>query len=438
MKRYEKYKKVDLPWLKKVPEHWEMASVHSYFDNEIEKNKDFVFKNAFKFKYGTLIYKNEIGDIKEYQDTYVNYSIVKKNDIVINGLNLNYDFISKRVALCPKSGIITSAYVVLRPRENTNSKYYLYLLKGLDSQKIFHGMGTGIRLTLGYNELKRMSILVPPKSEQEKIAAFLDYKISRIDKAIELEEKKKEEIKNLKQSIISDAVTKGLDPDVPMKDSGVDWIGEIPEHWEVCRIKHVSSLVTDGAHVSPDIKNGKYFFVSTVNLKNRKINFDDALKTSEQSYRQLVKNGCKPIKNDVLISKDGTLGKTTTIDYDKDFVVASSLVIIRPILNKIIPYYLEYYLQGSNVQEYLNMLVAGSTLRRVSISKNANIYIVFPETIEQQQIVSYLDKKTSEIDTYLSKIDQKIEKLKSLKQSLISEVVTGQIDVRDFEIPKEV
>lgn len=202
-----KMKATNIPWLKEVPEHWENKRLAAIFTDDIETNKDFQYKRAFKFNYGCLVPKNEIGDPEEYRDVYVKYSIVYTGDILVNGLNLNYDFISQRVACAPSDGIITSAYVVCRPRQNVNYDYYTYLFKAMDSMKLFHGMGTGIRLTLSFKELKKQMLPVPPLEEQKQIVAHITDKSSKIDKLIANITKEIERIKEYKQRLISDAVT---------------------------------------------------------------------------------------------------------------------------------------------------------------------------------------------------------------------------------------
>lgn len=202
-----KMKTTNIPWIKEIPEHWENKRLAAMFTDDIETNKDFQYKRAFKFNYGCLVPKNEIGDPEEYRDVYVKYSILNTGDILVNGLNLNYDFISQRVACAPSDGIITSAYVVCRPRPNVNYDYYTYLFKAMDSMKLFHGMGTGIRLTLSFKELKKQILPVPPIEEQRAIVMFINAKTSKIDKLIANITKEIECIKEYKQRLISDVVT---------------------------------------------------------------------------------------------------------------------------------------------------------------------------------------------------------------------------------------
>lgn len=202
-----KMKDSGIPWIGMIPEHWEIKRIASLFTGKVETNADFQYQHAYKFNYGELVPKNEVGDIEEYRSTYVKYSIIKKNDILINGLNLNYDFVSQRVAIAPNDGIITSAYIVVRPKQDTNSSYYTYLFKTMDNKKMFHGMGTGIRLTLSFDELKKQLIPVPSPEEQKAIVAYIEDKCNKISSLISELEAEIEYLKEYKQKLIADCVT---------------------------------------------------------------------------------------------------------------------------------------------------------------------------------------------------------------------------------------
>ena len=202
-----KMKATNIPWLPEIPEHWEEQRMATLFTGDIEVNKDFEYKRAFKFNYGQLVPKNEIGELEDYREVYVKYSKIKQGDILVNGLNLNYDFISQRVACAPSDGIITSAYVVCRPRKDVNYEYYTYLFKGMDSMKLFHGMGTGIRLTLSFKEMKKQILPIPPHSEQLDIVSYINERSAKIDTLTSKLQQEIESIKEYKQRLISDVVT---------------------------------------------------------------------------------------------------------------------------------------------------------------------------------------------------------------------------------------
>ena len=202
-----KMKDSGISWIGEIPEHWEVKRIASLFTGKVQANTDFKYHHAFKFYYGTLVPKNEVGDVEEYRDTYVKYSVLQKDDIMINGLNLNYDFVSQRVAIAPSDGIITSAYVVARPRKGTNALYYNYLFKTMDNMKLFHGMGTGIRLTLSFDEMKKQVVVVPPQNEQQAIVAYIEEKCQKIDKLASELQSEIDYLKEYKQRLIADCVT---------------------------------------------------------------------------------------------------------------------------------------------------------------------------------------------------------------------------------------
>lgn len=196
-----------IPWIDKIPAHWEVKRLGAFFNDNISSNSDYKFDRAYKFNYGTIVPKNELGDVSDLRETYLKYSVLKQDDIIINGLNLNYDFVSQRVAISPIDCIITSAYIVLRPSSYTYSKYFLQLFKAMDSKKLFHGMGTGIRLTLSFNELKSQMLPIPPIEEQREIVEYIEQKNKAIDDMIANLRAEIDFLTEYKQRLIADAVT---------------------------------------------------------------------------------------------------------------------------------------------------------------------------------------------------------------------------------------
>lgn len=206
-----KMKPSGINWIGEIPEHWEVKRLGSHFIENRHINSELTVTEAYRFNYGSLIRKDIDVNLKEVEDIYRKYTLLNKNDIVINGLNLNYDFVSQRVAKVETKGIITSAYLVLTPRKGVDVNYFCYLFKAMDSQKLFHGMGSGIRLTLSFEDLKSQLLPIPPLSEQRAIVGYLQDKISKIDKLITEKMRELEYMKELRQRIISDAVTGKID-----------------------------------------------------------------------------------------------------------------------------------------------------------------------------------------------------------------------------------
>jgi type I restriction enzyme, S subunit len=210
-------------------------------------------------------------------------------------------------------------------------------------------------------------------------------------------------------------------------DSGVEWLAEVPEHWDQNALKRFCIKITDGAHTSPDLdENGKPF-LSVVNLRDGELNFSSCKYTSNKDYDNLVRNGCRPFEGDLLYSKDGTISETVVVKESREFVVGSSFIIIRFNRNSNANYYL-YLLSCQVMKEQARMFVRGAGLPRISIFNVAQLKIVIPPLSEQTAIAAYLDTKTAQIDRQLDLFSQKATQYGKLKQSLINETVIRGLD----------
>lgn len=422
MKRYEKYKPTGIQWLPEIPEHWEEKRLASHFHGRVESNSDFEFKRAYKFNYGSVVPKNETGGFAEYRDVYVRYSKVLQNDILINGLNLNYDFVSQRVALVPAPGIVTAAYVVLRPLATTYAPYFCYLFKAMDSQKLFHGMGTGIRLTLSFDELKKQFIPVPSLEEQREIAAYLDKRISLIENCKCQRERELQTLNELKQAEIASVVTRGLNPNVPMKDSGIFWQPLIPQNWSVTKLKHVLTKLDRPRGPEDEL----LVCSNSGEVKKRGDSKLGLVADSDEIY-QGVRSG------DLLIhGMDTWHGAIAVSNYNG--MCTPVVHVCDSAQNK---KYIALYLRNMANQKVFKLISNGvrqNTSDFRSWGKVGTILIPIPPIEEQNAIVEYIESKTNKIDTMIEALKAEIDRLTEYKQRLISDVVTGQIDVRGEQI----
>lgn len=276
----------------------------------------------------------------------------------------------------------------------------------------------------------------PARAEQTQIARFLDHETARIDALIAEQQRLIELLKEKRQAVISHAVTKGLDPTVPMKDSGVEWLGEVPVHWEVTQVKRRCDLITDGAHISPETENGVYCFVSTKDVSDEGIDFEGCLRTSAASYEYLLKTGCQPAAGDVLFSKDGTIGRTIVVSENSpEFVVASSLIIIRPDKEELLSSYLDFLCQSWVVSQQVEGFVKGAGLPRLSIQNLTKVVGVFPPLEEQVLIAEFLQLRCAAASQLTGEAWRTMELLKERRSALISAAVTGKIDVRGWQPP---
>ncbi len=422
---YENMQDSGVEWIGMIPKSWSVMPAGKLFQEVKEKNVDNQYRNAFSFRYGEIVDKKSVVSTDErLSDTLSNYQIVIPNDIVINGLNLNYDFITQRVAIVREKGIITSAYLCIRSNSQIlYPRFAMYLLKAFDFKQVFHSIGSGIRKTLKFQDFKKLPIIYPSHDCQMSIVNYLDRKNEELNEIIEEIKINIREYKAWKSSIIYEAVTKGLNPNVEMKDSGIEWIGQIPAHWSVGKVKQVSEFAPkcDFSHLSHDslitftpmecIRNGCF--------ENRSAKFD----TISGSYTQYA-------EGDIVLAKVTPCFENGNICIMKDLfsglgLGSSELFVLRA--HSILTEYLFYYLQNpSFVQRACASMTGTGGLKRVSSDFVKNCPVPIPPKSEQDKIASFLNKRCNAIDALIKEKNNLIEDLESYKKSLIYEVVTGK------------
>lgn len=416
---------------------WNSQRLGSLFREQKKKNTHFARRNALKFTYGSIVDKPEYDMTPSLIDTYSKYTLADEGDIVINCLNLNYDFVSQRVAIVKNSGIITSAYISLRARNvDINPLYYCYYFKAMDARKMFHGMGTGIRLTLSYNELRNVPIPVPPRAEQDQIVRFLDWKVSEINKLIGIRRKEIQGLEEMKSLIINTTVTKGITESCT-KSSNVPWIGEIPVDWEIIPLKRCLKNITDVDHyMPPSVAHGiPYIMTGDLKEKVSEINFDNCKRISEQDYKALSKKS-KAQHGDIVFARYATIGTVSYVDEDRDFIVSYSCVILKPDSSMIDGRYLFYYLKSRSFSEDVRQYIKINTQGNVGIDSLKRTVLTRPSIDEQHTIVKYLDTKCKKIDELIRLKQSQVQAYQELKSVIISDVVTGKIDVRNITVPE--
>lgn len=422
--RYDKYKDSGIAWIGEIPEHWEIGYVGKYFNEVNNRNTLQKETNTLQFKMGEIVCKSD-GNSKYNPESIESYNIVCPNTIMINGLNLSFDFISQRVALVKERGAITSAYLAMKPKDGCSPLFLTYLFKSYDYKKVFHSLGKGLRATLNYNIIRNELIIIPPFLEQQSIATYLDQKCSEIDELITLQEEMITKLQSYKQSVITEAVTKGLDKNIPLKDSGIEWIGEIPEHWTFTIFKKfLSEPMQYGANEPAEECNyNDPRYIRITDIK------DDGTLRGD-TFKSLPLGKAKEYmlnKGDLLFARSGaTVGKTFLYKEDYAACFAGYLIKARCNKNKLLPNFVFYYTLSNVYQNWKNSIFIQSTIQNIGADKYSVMPIIVPSLPEQQSIADYLDQKCSEIDELISIKQQKIEKLKDYKKSLIFECVTGK------------
>ena len=412
MNTYPKYKDSGEQWLGQIPEHWEMMQWHFLMQENATPNTDCQETQQLQFKYGEIIPKANQEVDEDVKKIICKYNKVQPNDIMINGLNLNYDFISQRIGMVRENGIITSAYISLRPTAIANPSFYNYLLKAMDARKMFHGMGTGVRLTLSYKELKNKYLPFPPKEEQEAMVAYLDEQTGAIDKAIQREQAMIDLLEERKQIIIQNAVTKGLNPNAPMKDSGIDWIKEMPAHWKLMQYRHLFyNLDNLRQPITADQRSRNnpqydYYGASGVIDKIDYYNVDDKV---------------------LLIGEDGAnlLMRNLPLIYKAEgkFWVNNHAHILKPIRDDY-----DFMALVMEAADY-TIFITGSAQPKLSQANLNSVKLPIPPIEEQKAIVDYVTTATEPIDKAIEAKNRVIALLQERKQIIISEVVTGKIKI---------
>lgn len=418
-----------ISWVGEIPKEWRCLPIRALFTEN--RNKNYLGKEtkALQFKYGTIVPKKNFDPEENYvAETILNYNIVDRGMIMLNGLNLNFDFVSKRIALVAERGIITSAYMSFYPTDTTIvlSEYANYLLKSYDNCAAFHNMGGGVRKILNFGELKRQYFVLPSLDEQQRIAEFLDRECGKIDGLKEDIQAQIDTLEQYKRSVITEAVTHGLNPSAPMKDSGIPWVGNIPKHWNCCSLKYNYNTISGATPNSNDISlwDGEIVWVTPADYKTKDVYvFSGARKITYKGYLScsttLIKQG------NIIFSKRAPIG-SVAINKVELCTSQGCLSVVRKTGNVNNKYF--YYLFSVN-DETFNLFGSGTTFKEISAKDFLSIKFPLPPLDEQQEIADYLDNKCAEIEQIIADKKSQIETLDGYKKSLIYEYVTGKKEV---------
>lgn len=362
-------------------------------------------------------------------DKEIGYQGIEKGDLVVHGM----DGFAGAIGISDSRGKGSPILNVLNSSQN--KKYLMYYLRTLAYENVFLGLSTGIRVRscdLRWNKLANLNFVIPSKIEQQQIVDFLDQKCSEIDSLSADIQKQIDILEKYKKSVITEAVTKGLNPNVEMKDSGIEWIGRIPKHWGTTKIKYTSWLKGrigwQGLKSSEYIEKGAYLITGT-DFIDGKINWNSCVHISELRFNQDHSIHVK--ENDLLISKDGTIGKVAIASNCPEKVSLNSGILLIRSLNKTYTSKYLYYLLLSNVflAWYDSNQTGNSTIKHLYQEQFYNFSFSIPKLQEQHNITDFLDKQCAEIDKTIKEKQKQLEILAEYKKSVIYEYVTGKKEV---------
>lgn len=407
-------------WIGDIPAHWNIHPVYAFYGER--KNKNYLGKenNLLSLSYGRVIRKDINTREGLLPESFNTYNIVEADDIIIRPTDLQNDKRSLRTGLVKEHGIITSAYIALRPLRNIDSRYFQLLLHTYDVMKVFYNMGNGVRQGLNYSEFSKLMVFEPPLNEQQRIANFLDKKCSEIDALTADIQNQIETLEQYKKSVITEAVTRGLDSNAKMKDSGVEWIGLIPQSWQVDKLKYhlkrdevrnpggvmVLSLYRELGVIPKDSRDD-----------NHNVTSEDTSKYKYVEVGDFVINKMKAWQGSVAVS-----------DYEG--IVSPAYYVYKFTDNLYVKKYFHYLLRSCYKDEFMR-LSGGIRVGQWDLPSEAldNVEVLIPSSDEQRHIADFLDKKCYEIDEIISKKQEQLSTLESYKKSLIYEYVTGKKEV---------
>lgn len=434
-KKYPSYKNSGVEWLGEVPAHWEVKKI---------KRLSPVNRGASPRPINDLKYFDDNGEYAwvRISDVTRSNGFLLKTEQRLSVLGSSYS-----VKLEPESLFLSIAATVGKPCItkiktciHDGFVYFPKLKKHRDllfnifeSKLCFVGLGKlGTQLNLNSETVEDIYIAIPPESEEQLILEYIQHETARIDNLIAKQEKLIELLEEQRKSIISHAVTKGLDPNAPMKDSGVEWLGEVPEHWMTPSIKHLLQIpITDGPHETPNFVDDGVPFISAEAISKGKIDFEKKRGYITPELNEIYRKKYSPKIEDIYMVKSGaTTGKVAMVETTDEFNIWSPLAVFRCNKNKILPKFLLAVFNSSHFYDALVLNWSYGTQQNIGMGVLSNIEIPCPPLHEQTEIIQYLDAENIKFDKLISTQSQLIEKLKEYRSSIISHAVTGKIDVR--------
>lgn len=426
MERYSEYKDSGVKWLGEIPSHWEILPIKHSYNFTVGWTPPTGRSDLFE---GNNLWAN-ISDLgkKEIYNTanHISDSAVRLSGRSISpkgSLLYSFKLSVGTVSFCGADMYTNEAIATFL--KGTNSLEYLYYAAPLFIIKNANTNIYGAPI-LNQDLIKNALVLLPPRAEQDAIVRYLDAATSKIDKAIAMQQKMIDLLNERKQIIIQNAVTKGLDENVEMKDSGVEWIGMIPKHWGIEPIKLYIHKIGDGLHGTPIYdQGGGYYFINGNNLGSKQIVFTD--KTNRVSTSEAKKYFVELDKNSLLISLNGTIGSTSF--YSGEPVILSKSVGYIKFKETINKFFVRYLLATKIYENIFMTSLAGTTIANLSLETLRHLKMIIPPYNEQKIIGDYLDKEMQHFDSAITNCQRQITLLQERKQIIINEVVTGKVKV---------
>ena len=410
-----------LSWVGEIPSDWVSHPVYYYFGERKNKNIFGQEDNLLSLSYGRVIRKDINTNGGLLPESFNTYNIVEAGDIIIRPTDLQNDKKSLRTGLCLERGIITSAYIALRPIRRLNSGFFRYLLHAYDISKVFYNMGNGVRQGLNFSEFSSLMVFEPPIEIQDKITQYLDTATAEVDEIISDIQTQIDILEQYKRSVITETVTKGLTSDVEMKDSGIQWVGEIPAHWLV---HPVYSYYGERKNKNRLGKEDNLLSLSYGRVIRKDINTNDGLLPESFNTYNIVEAGDIIIRPTDLQNDKRSLRTGLVKEHG---IITSAYIDLCP-LKQVDSRYFHFLLHAYDVMKvFYNM---GNGVRQgLNYSEFSRLMVFEPPYDEQVAMADYLETMVTEVDTIIEQKKEQMSVLDAYKRSLIFEYVTGKKEV---------
>ena len=415
-------------WIGMIPEDWSIVPLRFIAQENKALNTENLETKVLSLSYGRIIERDTSDNFGLLPESFSTYQKIAEGNIILRLTDLQNDKRSLRVGFAKESGIITSAYVGLVFRSGILQKYFYYLLHAYDLCKVFYNLGGGVRQSLKWDELKWLPLLSPPKEIQENIVDYLDKKIENVDHVIEQKRKLIDLLKEKRTSIINHAMTRGLDKNVELVDSGVEWIGKVPKGWRVERLKSVANINRDVLSEDTPVdyvinyldigdveSNGSSFIPTEYTFEN-----------APSRARRLVHDGTV-----ILATVRTYLKAISYIENPVDNLIVSTGFATLDANGKVIPKYLYYLASSELIIQNVVRYSTGVSYPAIAPTVLGGLPVIYPTVEIQKQIITHLDESLAAIDSAIEKIQTSIRLLNEYRTSLISHVVTGKVEIYD-------
>jgi type I restriction enzyme, S subunit len=430
LKPYPAMKDSGVPWLGKVPEHWKVERLKSLMCNVVEQTTN---RHAGDLYIALEHVESWTGHLRQAISDVVFDSQVKRfrsGDVLFGKLR---PYLAK-VTRPMNDGVCVGEFLVFRHRNSTVTAPYMEQL--LRSKPIIEAINSstfGAKMPRAdWQFIGGMAVTLPSIPEQSAIVLFLDYMDRRIRRYIRAKQKLIKLLEEQKQAIIHSAVTRGLDPSVPLKPSGVEWLGDIPEHWGVLPLRRRWTL-TDCKHLTVPFFDHGIPLASVREAQSFDLKLDSCNRTTKEWYNQLIEGGRKPQVGDLIYCRNVSVGASAIVTQDEVFALGQDVCLIRSIKEN--QRWFNYYLHSKAMADQLALILVGSTFHRINVANIKALLVPVSPRLEQDQISNYLDKELEQIEAAIALCLKQQIILHEYRTRLISDVVTGKLDVRGIDLP---